>query len=84
MADSVRAAVLVGPGRYELQEFPYPRPPDGALLLQVEMVGTTVPDAPGRGEIDVSGVSARSKPAGVNLERREGAQPARGLIRAAG
>ena len=36
MADSVRAAVLVGPGRYELQEFPYPRPADGALLPQVE------------------------------------------------
>jgi threonine dehydrogenase-like Zn-dependent dehydrogenase len=35
----VRAAVLVGPGRYELQEFPYPRSADGALLLQVEMVG---------------------------------------------
>jgi hypothetical protein len=29
MADSVRAAVLVGPGRYELQEFPYPRPARG-------------------------------------------------------
>jgi L-iditol 2-dehydrogenase len=39
MADSVRAAVLVGPGRYEVQEFPYPRLADGALLLQVEMVG---------------------------------------------
>ena len=39
MADSVRAAVLVGPGRYELQEFPYPRLDDGSVLLQVEMVG---------------------------------------------
>ena len=36
MADRVRAAVLVGPGRYELQEFPYPRLADGALVLQVE------------------------------------------------
>ena len=39
MADSVRAAVLAAPGRYELQEFPYPRLEDGALLMQVEMVG---------------------------------------------
>ena len=39
MADSVRAAVLVGPGRYEVQEFPYPRLAEGAALLQVEMVG---------------------------------------------
>ena len=39
MADSVRAAVLAAPGRYELQEFPYPRLADGALLMQVEMVG---------------------------------------------
>jgi hypothetical protein len=39
VSDSVLAAVLVAPGRYELQEFPYPRLADGALLLQVEMVG---------------------------------------------
>jgi D-arabinose 1-dehydrogenase-like Zn-dependent alcohol dehydrogenase len=39
MADSVRAAVLAAPGRCELQEFPYPRLADGALLMQVEMVG---------------------------------------------
>jgi L-iditol 2-dehydrogenase len=43
MTDSVRAAVLVGPGRYEVQEFPYPRLADGALLLQVEMVGICEP-----------------------------------------
>ncbi len=39
MSDAVRAAVLVAPGRYEVQEFPYPRLEDGALLLQVEMSG---------------------------------------------
>jgi L-iditol 2-dehydrogenase len=39
VTDSVRAAVLVAPGRYEVQQFPYPRLADGALLLQVEMVG---------------------------------------------
>jgi L-iditol 2-dehydrogenase len=36
---SVRAAVLVGPGRYEVQEFPRPVLEDGALLLQVELSG---------------------------------------------
>ena len=39
MADAVRAAVLVAPGRYEVQEFPRPALPDGALLMQVEMSG---------------------------------------------
>ena len=39
MADAVRAAVLVAPGRYEVQEFPRPRLADGALLMQVEMSG---------------------------------------------
>ena len=39
MADSVRAAVLVAPGRYEVQEFPMPSLTDGALLMQVEMSG---------------------------------------------
>ena len=39
MADSIKAAVLVAPGRYEVQEFPRPTLPDGALLMQVEMSG---------------------------------------------
>ena len=39
MADSVRAAVLVAPGRYEVQEFPMPSLTEGALLMQVEMSG---------------------------------------------
>ncbi len=39
MADSIKAAVLVAPGRYEVQEFPRPALPDGALLMQVEMSG---------------------------------------------
>ncbi len=39
MGGSVRAAVLVGPGRYEVQEFPRPVLEDGALLLQVELSG---------------------------------------------
>jgi len=39
MSDAVRAAVLVAPGRYEVQEFPRPVLPDGALLMQVELSG---------------------------------------------
>ena len=39
MSDAVRAAVLVAPGRYEVQEFPRPALADGALLMQVEMSG---------------------------------------------
>ena len=39
MADAVRAAVLVAPGRHEVQEFPRPSLADGALLMQVEMSG---------------------------------------------
>jgi L-iditol 2-dehydrogenase len=39
MTDAVRAAVLVAPGRYEVQEFPRPALADGALLMQVEMSG---------------------------------------------
>lgn len=35
----VRAAVLTGPGTYELQEFPRPTLPDGSLLMQMEMSG---------------------------------------------
>jgi hypothetical protein len=39
MSDLVRAAVLVAPGRYEVQEFPRPRLEDGAALLRMEMSG---------------------------------------------
>ncbi|MBL8930531.1 MAG: zinc-binding dehydrogenase [Kineosporiaceae bacterium] len=38
-ADTVRGAVLVAPGRYEVQRFPRPELPDGALLMQVELSG---------------------------------------------
>jgi hypothetical protein len=37
MTDAVQAAVLVGLGRYEVQEFPRPSLSDGAQLTQVEM-----------------------------------------------
>jgi len=39
MSDLVRAAVLVAPGRYEVQEFPRPALEDGAALLRIEMSG---------------------------------------------
>ena len=39
MPETVRAAVMVEPGRIEIQEFPYPELDEGALLLQVEMCG---------------------------------------------
>jgi threonine dehydrogenase-like Zn-dependent dehydrogenase len=39
MSDAVRAAVLVAPGRYQVQEFPRPSLDDGSLLFQVEMSG---------------------------------------------
>ena len=35
----VRAAVLTAPGKYEVQDFPYPELQDGALLMQIEMSG---------------------------------------------
>ena len=35
----VRAAVLSAPGKYEVQDFPYPELQDGALLMQIEMSG---------------------------------------------
>ena len=34
-----RAAVLTAPGKYEVQDFPYPELQDGALLMQIEMSG---------------------------------------------
>jgi L-iditol 2-dehydrogenase len=39
MSETISAAVLVGPGKYEVQEFPRPDLPDGALLMQMEMSG---------------------------------------------
>ena len=39
MPDTVRAAVMVRPGKIEIQEFPFPELEDGALLLKVEMCG---------------------------------------------
>ena len=35
----VRAAVMVRPGKIEIQEFPFPELEDGAILLKVEMCG---------------------------------------------
>ncbi len=39
MGDRVQAAVMVRPGKIEIQEFPLPKLADGALLLKVEMCG---------------------------------------------
>jgi L-iditol 2-dehydrogenase len=39
MANTVKAAVMVEPGRIEIQEFPYPALEDGAALLKVGMCG---------------------------------------------
>ena len=39
MGTNVRAAVMVEPGRLEIQEFPWPTLADGAALLKVEMCG---------------------------------------------
>ena len=39
MSERVRAAVLVAPGRYEVQEFPRPALADGAALVRMEMSG---------------------------------------------
>jgi threonine dehydrogenase-like Zn-dependent dehydrogenase len=39
MVEQVRAAVLVAPGRYEIQEFDRPVLPDGSLLMEIEMSG---------------------------------------------
>lgn len=39
MADTVRAAVRIGPGRTELQELPFPRLPRDGALLKVEVAG---------------------------------------------
>ena len=39
MVSSIRAAVMVAPGRLEIREFPRPELADGAALLKVEMCG---------------------------------------------
>src|SRR3990167_4006873 len=39
MFKKIRAAVLVKPGKIEVQEFPYPKLEEGALLMMVEMSG---------------------------------------------
>jgi threonine dehydrogenase-like Zn-dependent dehydrogenase len=39
MGERVRAAVLVAPGRYEVQEFARPVLPDGSLFMEIEMSG---------------------------------------------
>lgn len=38
-ADRVLAAVLVEPGRYELQEYPLPEPASGCVLVKMELSG---------------------------------------------
>lgn len=39
MAEKIKAAVLVAPGRIEIQEFPHPKLEEGALLMKMEMSG---------------------------------------------
>lgn len=39
MGEKVKAAVMVEPGRIEVQEFPYPKVADSAMLMQVEICG---------------------------------------------
>ena len=39
MGDTVRAAVMVRPGKIEIHEFPFPELEDGAVLLKVEISG---------------------------------------------
>ena len=39
MAETCRAAVFLGDGRYEVREFPVPDPPPGGAVLAVEAVG---------------------------------------------
>ena len=39
MAETCRAAVFLGDGRYEIRELPVPTPPPGGAVLQVEAVG---------------------------------------------
>ena len=39
MVRSVKAAVMVAPGRMEVREFPYPTLGEGAIILRMEMAG---------------------------------------------
>ena len=39
MSGSVRAATLVGPGRYEVREYPWPTLEDGAVMMEIEYSG---------------------------------------------
>ena len=39
MAEKVRAAVMTGPGRIHVDEFPYPKIPSNAALVKMEMSG---------------------------------------------
>jgi len=39
MAKKVKAAVMVAPGRMEVQYFDYPKPKKGAMVIQMEMSG---------------------------------------------
>jgi L-iditol 2-dehydrogenase len=39
MRDAVRAATLVGPGRYEVREYPWPTLEDGAVMMEIEYSG---------------------------------------------
>ncbi len=39
MSETVAAAVMVAPGKLEIQHFPFPRLEEGAMLLRVEMCG---------------------------------------------
>src|SRR5208282_1137051 len=40
MRNKVRAAVMVRPGKIELQEFPYPKIPANSALVKMEICGT--------------------------------------------
>ena len=39
MKTTAKAAVLIGPGKYEIQELPIPELAEGALLVKMEMSG---------------------------------------------
>ncbi|HAH87691.1 MAG: zinc-binding dehydrogenase [Armatimonadota bacterium] len=39
MADTVKAALMLGPGRMGMGEFPYPSPQPGAVIVKMEMSG---------------------------------------------
>ena len=39
----VKAAVMTGPGKMEVQKFPYPNPRRGAMVIEMEMSGSSTP-----------------------------------------